>query len=1245
MDFSPVFVSLAKGLKESVADDAVNPGAGALILENFDIEQNEEIVPRDGSPAISNLDTSGANVPTTWRLATRGNSLVRLSQYGSANALYAYSPGRDRWAPAASTINGPTGYDLTTVAGGQISIQASAYLPGYSAIAFVNAAGEAEARIVDETTGVTLFSYVWTTSGATAGRVCVVACNNLFVWFAENYDDQEIDALTVDPTNPSPAVTPINTASDMDPSNGMLDAIAVGNAVHLAYLAQIGPIVQGITFTPGPNTFTQYEIVPGSGLGPHMQATECLSFVRDLGGSGKVAVISVDTTLGVTLHWDIDATGHAAASYVLEAAQSHAHHTLNVTACTTSNAAGGDVQVVIEFHPSDLFVATCAGALPGTWNRSGTGVGKTLTCSITGVQTVDAHALALNDVVLVTGGGGLTAADFGLYKVTTAGAVGVACILTRSTNFDTAAKITRDALVRVTSGGFARAQYHIAKTPVPEGSSGTVAPGTFVLDGTDTGLAITFIDPTVTFRTQPITAYRRYDRYLWTSFKTSANTITSSLWTRGLGLTSHLYAHGGHRFVWANYDNDGEGVHQGSYFLLEVPTTVASGPASPQAAFAVDFEAGIQINSHLQDIAINAAGNALGAIIIRANAIAIDDGERSIQLAELTLNPSVGHTVEAGGSLFVPGGILGQYDGHNYFPALFPYAPDGLSAVPSTSVGGLGTLAAGIVNKTGTTPPDVTLDGTAATPTVVWIFVTTGVTFAGGATSTGRFKYSTDRGATFVTGQIIADSVPIGATGFTAHFGQGTYAVDNVYKTTSETVYRLAAVFRCTDANGRTQRSAPTFIDVTLYAGESAISVEWVPIYHFADKPAPFVEIYRSPANVPDELNLNVFGATDPTVVSSTATMVEDGVFISTRPLLYTSGGVEAHVPAGGVSDVCLHSQRLIAISMDDPTKLLVTTPLADGEVPAVTDSGAIQVPATAYAVANYLDNLVVFSADAARIQAPSDGPNSLGQGAWPALQPIDGGATTTQPRSVCVTPDGLGFIAKDTTEGYQVVTRSLTIEPAGIDAQAQLGAAALIDTVYVPKKTQTRIYLANSTVLVWDHTHAQWSTYTTIPAAAATSWLDKPVYFTNFGNPAFDACRVETTGYRGEGLGTLTLKVESPWLQLAVLKGTPYPNVGGFERVRRAIGIGRMLGGSHDVQVQIFADGNTITPIASYVGTQTTDWNWRIRAVGKCSRIKIRITVLNVQVADAGVAIRGVTLEISGKAGLRRFGAALAPA
>jgi hypothetical protein len=95
-------------------------------------------------------------------------------------------------------------------------------------------------------------------------------------------------------------------------------------------------------------------------------------------------------------------------------------------------------------------VAATASALPSnTYNNGASGVGATLTATSTGTLTVDGHLTVLNDLILVKNEA--APANNGTYKVTTAGAVGVAYVLTRTTDMDQAAEVP-GAFTFVTSG-------------------------------------------------------------------------------------------------------------------------------------------------------------------------------------------------------------------------------------------------------------------------------------------------------------------------------------------------------------------------------------------------------------------------------------------------------------------------------------------------------------------------------------------------------------------------------------------------------------------------------------------------------------------------------------------------------------------------------------------------------------------------------------------------------------------------
>jgi hypothetical protein len=95
-------------------------------------------------------------------------------------------------------------------------------------------------------------------------------------------------------------------------------------------------------------------------------------------------------------------------------------------------------EVYQRLHSALTIPATCATTtnLPAnSYSNGSSGVGATLTATSTGTLTVDGHLVALNDYVLVNNESNPD--HNGLYKCTTAGAVGVAYVLTRAVEMDT----------------------------------------------------------------------------------------------------------------------------------------------------------------------------------------------------------------------------------------------------------------------------------------------------------------------------------------------------------------------------------------------------------------------------------------------------------------------------------------------------------------------------------------------------------------------------------------------------------------------------------------------------------------------------------------------------------------------------------------------------------------------------------------------------------------------------------------
>lgn len=112
-----------------------------------------------------------------------------------------------------------------------------------------------------------------------------------------------------------------------------------------------------------------------------------------------------------------------------------------------------DSAVSTGFTVHDPVSLATAAALPAnTYNNGASGVGATLTAVATGVLTVDGVTATAGMRILVKNE--VASANNGAYLVTVAGAIGVAYILTRTTDFDTAGagEIANNAYFFVTAG-------------------------------------------------------------------------------------------------------------------------------------------------------------------------------------------------------------------------------------------------------------------------------------------------------------------------------------------------------------------------------------------------------------------------------------------------------------------------------------------------------------------------------------------------------------------------------------------------------------------------------------------------------------------------------------------------------------------------------------------------------------------------------------------------------------------------
>jgi hypothetical protein len=271
-----------------------------------------------------------------------------------------------------------------------------------------------------------------TVSGGGSGTVeTIVAGNNI-----------DIDAT--DPANPIVSVETLTLAdiSDVTASAtelNVLDGIpATLTATEIGYLDGVTSAIQ-----------TQLD----AKLDDSQATAFGLSLLDDANAAAGIATLGLDAdiaTLSLPASTTISAFG---ATLVDDAAASNARTTLGLgTVATLASdtdgtlAANSDsnvatqkaVKTYVDAVAQGLSVKTScilatAAALPANTYLAGV-----ITITATGTLTVDGTVTALNDRILVKDE--VAALGNGVYKVTTAGAVGVAAVLTRSTDMDIAAE-------------------------------------------------------------------------------------------------------------------------------------------------------------------------------------------------------------------------------------------------------------------------------------------------------------------------------------------------------------------------------------------------------------------------------------------------------------------------------------------------------------------------------------------------------------------------------------------------------------------------------------------------------------------------------------------------------------------------------------------------------------------------------------------------------------------------------------
>jgi hypothetical protein len=183
------------------------------------------------------------------------------------------------------------------------------------------------------------------------------------------------------------------------------------------------------------------------------------TFIGALTGNASTASSAPAGTLtGATLNSGVTASSLTSLGSQAQALNMNSHKINNVTDPTSAQDAAtknyvDNATAGLNSKASSRMATTAN--IVGTYSNGASGVGATITYTSTGVQTIDGVTPVLLDRVLVKNQ--TTTFQNGIYVWTTLGAIGIAGILTRATDFDTAGTEVVEGAYTVIEEGTANA--------------------------------------------------------------------------------------------------------------------------------------------------------------------------------------------------------------------------------------------------------------------------------------------------------------------------------------------------------------------------------------------------------------------------------------------------------------------------------------------------------------------------------------------------------------------------------------------------------------------------------------------------------------------------------------------------------------------------------------------------------------------------------------------------------------------
>lgn len=387
-------------------------------------------------------------------------------------------------------------------------------------------------------------------------------------------------------------------------------------------------------------------------------------------------------------------------------------------------------------------------------------------------------------------------------------------------------------------------------------------------------------------------------------------------------------------------------------------------------------------------------------------------------------------------------------------------------------------------------------------------------------------------------------------------------------------------------------------------------------------------------------------GATASLVDTVADADIGGSVALSTRPAIYTAGGILEDEAPPAFTTMLLHKQRLWGVDGSGRQVWYSKSFLDDqGVAPGFSASFRQSFDQPITALASLDEKLIAFWAGGVYVLYGGDqGPLPTGNGSdlqGPMVVQSDVGCIN--PRSVVSTPDGVMF---QSARGLFLLTRKLEVTWIGRPVQDTLEAYPNITSaVLVAKRSEIRFTANNAAgaagvVLVYNYVEGQWSTskYTAggfYGAAIADACMWNGVW--TFATPTGRVYEESEATYRDGGAAWVPLTLTTAWISAAgpvAYQSVRNLQLAGVANTNHQLTIAAAFDSDATIrQTHTFVDGSAVTTIGPLEECLVSIGTRR-----KCSAIQF--TISDAAPATLGVgtgqgpSLHTMGLEVGGKKG-----------